>query len=75
MFLSLKRVNVHASHEILLLVTLLHHRFCEEPTDIKGWAMNCLPVLVWWRMKESLSYGAWFLNFFISLIFFSSDSD
>lgn len=48
----------------LILITLLHHRFCEGPRLIKGGEMNYIPVLVWWRMEKSPSYGVCFIYLF-----------
>lgn len=51
----------------LILVTLLHHRFCEGPRVITGGEMSYIPVLVWWRMEKSLCYGVCLFYLFIPL--------
>uniref|UniRef100_A0A8B9D9G7 Discs large MAGUK scaffold protein 2 n=1 Tax=Anser cygnoides TaxID=8845 RepID=A0A8B9D9G7_ANSCY len=40
-----------------IVCALSRPRFCEGPRIIKGGEMNYIPVLVWWRMEKSPSYG------------------
>lgn len=50
--------TLYVNHYYIILIALLHHRFCEGLGIIKGGEMSYIPVLVWWRMEKSPSYGA-----------------
>lgn len=47
--------HTYINHYYLILITLLHDRFCEGPDIIKGGEMSYIPVLAWWRMEKSPS--------------------
>lgn len=61
--------TLYVKHCYIILITLLHHRFCEGPGVIKGGEMSYIPVLARQRMGKSPSYGAclfYWLHLFLS---------